>query len=179
VDARVTWEILIVAGVALLVATAQISGLDRRLWHWLANVTALERPLSITRFWVVDGDTIDDLDRNVRYRLANIDAPETGDSARCFREQERGEAAKWAAIRLLRDAKSVSVRRTWRWDRFGRRIAFIRADGQDLGAFLVRRGLARTWRGKREKWCGRHGGLAKIAATGGMPHDCATCRDWR
>jgi hypothetical protein len=178
-DARLTWAALILAAVILPVAVAQIVGWDRRLWHWLANVTAFERPHQITKFWVIDGDTIDDVGRNVRYRLANIDAPETGDSAKCFREQERGEAAKWAAIKLLRDAKLVSVRRTWRWDRYGRRIVFILADGDDLGDFLVRRGLARPWRGKREKWCGPRGGLSKIAAAHGAPHVCETCRDWR
>jgi endonuclease YncB( thermonuclease family) len=111
--------------------------------------------------------------------IADIDAPETGENAKCFKERQRGEEAKREAVRLVRTAKSVTVRRTWRTDRYGRRVAFIQIDGLDLGRMLVTRGLARPWRGRRERWCGKRGGLAKIAEAGAMPFSCQTCRDWR
>jgi endonuclease YncB( thermonuclease family) len=174
---HLTLDVQIVAAVLLATAAAQVTGLDRSLWHMMANATAFEKPRLLSRVWVVDGDTIDG--DGVRYRLANIDAPETGDNAKCFLERERGEEAQRAAIKLVRTAQVVAVRRTWRTDRFGRRIAFVLIDGADLGGLLIAQGLARPWRGKRERWCGRNGGLAKIARTSRRAHVCVTCRHWR
>jgi endonuclease YncB( thermonuclease family) len=174
---HLTSDIQIVGAVVLVTAAAQITGFDRYLWHMAANVTAFEKPRALTRIWVIDGDTIDG--DGERYRLANVDAPERGDNAKCFPEHERGQQATKAAIELVRGAKAVSVRRTWRIDRFGRRIAFVLVDGEDLGRLLMARGLARPWRGRRERWCGAQGGLAKIARSGAKAHDCGTCRDWR
>lgn len=174
---HLTQDLQIVAAVVLVTAGAQLLGYDRYLWHMAANATAFEKPRVLTKIWVVDGDTIDG--DGMRYRLANIDAPETGDNAKCFREHERGQEATKAAIELVRKATSVSVRRTWRFDRFGRRVAFVFVDGEDLGRLLIGRGLARPWRGKRERWCGARGGLAKIARMGAKPHDCGACSSWR
>ncbi len=170
-------DVQIVAAVVLIIAGAQLTGLDRYLWHMTANATAFGKARALSKVWVVDGDTLDG--DGVRYRIANIDAPETGDNAKCFREDARGQEAKKAAIELVRGAKTVSVRRTWRIDRYRRRIAFVLVDGQDLGQLLIARGLARPWRGKRDRWCGAKGGLAKIARAGAKPHDCGTCRAWR
>lgn len=164
---------------AILAALVLPVRLRRFAWHSMANAFAFEAPRRLGRPWVVDGDTIDDLANNVRYRLANIDAPETGDNAKCFLERKRGQQAKTAGIALVRQASEVSVRRTWRIDRYGRRIAFVLVDGQDLGRILVRRGLARPWRGSRTLWCGKSGGLAKIAEAGLMPVACHACRRWR
>jgi endonuclease YncB( thermonuclease family) len=127
--------------------------------------------------WIIDGDTLDDRAEGVRYRLANIDAPEL--EGKCFRERARAHAAKDAATSLVRRAKQVSVRRTFRWDMYGRRAAFVLVDGQGLGELLVQRGLAVPWRGRRKRWCGPNGGLALIAASGGPSFACTTCRLWR
>jgi endonuclease YncB( thermonuclease family) len=149
------------------------------LWHSFANATAFEAPKPLVRPWIIDGDTIDDRAIGVRYRLANIDAPETGDNAKCYNERRRGELATGAAIRLVRAARSVTVRRTWRTDRYGRRVAFVLVDGEDLGSALVQLGLAHPWRGSRERWCGPRGGLARISRTGGQAFACQACRRWR
>jgi endonuclease YncB( thermonuclease family) len=167
------------AGLLLVCAAAATTGAGGALWHLTANVMAEEKERPLRAPWVVDGDTIDDRATGVRYRLANIDAPETGDNAKCFRERQRGELAARVAIQLVRSAGAVAVRRTWRTDRYGRHVAFVLIDGQDLGRILVERGLARPWRGRREPWCGRRGGLARIAETGAMPFACETCRHWR
>ena len=145
------------------------------LWHAFANALAEEQPHPVTQPWIIDGDTVDDRATGVRYRLANIDAPETGDNAKCFWERSRGEDAKWAAIRLVRAAKVVSVRRTFRHDIYGRRVAYVLVDGEDLGALLLAEGLARPWRGARRKWCGPRGGLALISRGGARGHSCKSC----
>lgn len=171
-------DILPVAAVAaaVLVAVGVMRSIfGRYAWHEFANALAESKPAPVTQPWVIDGDTIDDRALGVRYRLANIDAPETGDSAICFWERKRGDEAKWAAVRLVRGANKVTVRRTFRRDPFGRRVAFVFVDGEDLGRLLVAEGLARPWRGVRRKWCGPKGGLALISRAGGRGHACKTC----
>ena len=176
---RLANQLLLVALVAFVAASAASWRGRRAVWHILSNIFTLEAPRILARPWVIDGDTIDDLATGVRYRLANIDAPETGDSAKCFNERVLGDAAKCAAIRRMRAATQVAVRRTWRTDRFGRRVAFVLVDGQDLGDILVARGLARPWIGWRRNWCGPRGGLAAAAKAGSYSFACRACRRWR
>jgi endonuclease YncB( thermonuclease family) len=100
----------------------------------------------------VDGDTI----RNggVTYRLANIDAPETGHRARCESEDQLGRAAARRMQSLMGRADVVTITPTGRRDRYGRTLALVEVDGRDAGEILIREGLARPWRGRRESWCG-------------------------
>ncbi len=171
-DNRATESVLAVAGgVALFVCFA----FWRPAWHAVANRFFLKPATPLIDPWVVDGDTIDDRARGVRYRIANIDAPEV-DGAKCYREAARGQLAKWALVRIIREAKDVRVRATFRTDRYGRRVAFILVDSVDVGETLVSRGLAVPWAGMRRRWCGPKGGLAQLARAGAMAHRCKTCR---
>ncbi|MEQ1707785.1 MAG: thermonuclease family protein [Terricaulis sp.] len=163
----------------VLVVLAVPLRIRRRFWHFLANKLAFEEPRRLVAPWAIDGDTIDDRATGVRYRFANIDAPETGENAKCYNERRRGELAKAAVIQLVRRSRIVSVRRTWRTDRYGRRVAFVLADGADIGETLITRGLARPWRGRRETWCGPRGGLAKIAEMSAADFACQHCSHWR
>ncbi|MDZ4691595.1 thermonuclease family protein [Terricaulis sp.] len=108
---------------------------------------------------VIDGDTFEDLDTGDRYRLENIDTPETGGRARCTAERQLGDRATRQARALITSANSLDVRRTGRIDRYDRIIAFIEVDGRDLGELLIAEGLARPWRGRREPWCDANGAL--------------------
>jgi micrococcal nuclease len=125
--------------------------------------------------WVLDGDTIKDRKTGVRYRLANIDAPETGDNARCFPERVKGEEAQREAIRIVRTARVVEARLTGRTDIHGRTLALIVADGRDLGGLLIKAGLARAWSGQRERWCGEQGSLLQMARENDTAWSCRTC----
>lgn len=165
------------AGGAVLLGLL-LERLGRPLWHAIANARAEKLHLVVLKPWVIDGDTIDDLACGVRYRLANIDAPEMGDGAKCAHERQRAQLAQYAAIAMVRRAKVVTVRRTFRTDIYGRRIAFVYADGVDIGEALVAKGFARPWRGRRERWCGPRGGLAKIGETRAMPISCSACGAW-
>lgn len=89
---------------------------------------------------VVDGDTLRVLgDDGARHtlRLLGVDAPESG--------QDGGaEAREFVAARVC------SGRVVWRdhgADRYGRSVASVEVDGQDLGLLLVRHGMA--WRVRR------------------------------
>ncbi len=154
----------------------------RKQYHDVANFLAFDAAHAVSRPYVVDGDTIDAVIANgqvVRFRLANIDAPETGDNARCRHERLAGELATAEARTMVMRSAAVSVRPTFRTDRYGRRVAFVLVDGVDLGDLLVRKGLAQGWRGRRERWCGPNGGLAKMAVRRGETHNCTKCKAWR
>lgn len=122
-------------------------------------ITPQEQTLSPTpagadewrRVHVIDGDTIEAGGR--RFRLANIDTPETGDLARCAAERRLGQRATARARALLGSAAGIETHDVGRTDVYGRTIAHVLIDGRDLGDVLVSEGLARPWRGRREPWC--------------------------
>lgn len=149
-----------------------------RLLRALGDRVGVGEPQLLLQPRVVDGDTIEDAATSVRYRLANIDAPETGENAKCFHERRVGEWAASVANKLMSGAGVVSVRRTRRVDRYGRTVAYVFLDGADLGDLLTARGLARRWHGKRRPWCGANGPLAKLAALRGERHPCTACTSW-
>lgn len=104
-------------------------------------------------FRVIDGDTIENTATSERIRVANVDTAETGDRARCALERRHGDRAKREVRTMIASAEAVSVRRTGRIDNYGRTVAFVLIDGQDLGRSLTEAGLARPWRGRRQPWC--------------------------
>lgn len=159
--------------VALNVAVRLVSGRTVR-----SSGDSLGKHQFVTRPWVIDGDTIDDLHTGERYRLANIDAPETGDNAKCFHERLLGEDAKRAAMQLVHASKAVTIRSTMRRDQYGRTVAHVFVDGRDLGEALIAMGLAVRWSGRREPWCGVNGPLVQLAAVRGQKVACKTCAKW-
>jgi endonuclease YncB( thermonuclease family) len=97
----------------------------------------------------VDGDTLDCAGRRVR--LANIDAPEL--RGRCPAETQMAERAKLAAMIAVANA-SVRVTPDGGKDRYGRLLARVAIDGEDLGETLIAQGLARAYAGgARRGWC--------------------------
>jgi micrococcal nuclease len=111
---------------------------------------------------VVDGDTLHDNGRNIDYRLAGIDAPETT-LAKCDAERTLGEAAARRVEALVAAAGSVVARPAhdprgrdrWPRDGFGRRIAIVELDGVSLADTLLAEGHARPYSGAgaRPDWC--------------------------
>jgi endonuclease YncB( thermonuclease family) len=88
---------------------------------------------------VVDGDTI--ALAGERIRLQGVDAPESGQTC-------RRNGVAWAcgrdstlALRARLDGRMVGCVSQGR-DRYGRVLATCRVDGEDIGAWLVREGLA-------------------------------------
>lgn len=129
----------------------------------------------VARIRTIDGDTIEDRDSGVRYRVANIDCPETDDRAGCYRERVKGEQAKGAAETILSTAKRVEVRPVGRIDRHGRTVAYVRVDAQDFGRLMIDKGYAVAWTGVRGRWCGEDGGLAELARRTSAKHACRAC----
>lgn len=84
-----------------------------------------------------------------RIRIADIDTPEL--DGQCVDERQRAVRARDRLVQLLRSG-DVVIRRTGK-DRYGRTLAIITRDGRSVGDVLVSEGLARTWSGRRERWC--------------------------
>jgi len=87
-------------------------------------------------------------------RLAGLDAPELH-PARCPSERELGERARDRLVALLKGAQSITLEVVQARDKFGRMVAVVRADGQDVAATLIAEGVARPYsgKGKRRGWC--------------------------
>ena len=108
-----------------------------------------------------DGDS-GRLPDGTRFRLVNVDAPETY-RPKCERERALGYTAKAAAVALTADREI-----TWSvhyHDRHGRPVVSLFADGVNVGDALRYDGYLRDWihdgRGRaltpRPDWCGAGG----------------------
>jgi endonuclease YncB( thermonuclease family) len=109
-----------------------------------------------------DGDsgTID----GVSFRLADVDAPETGGvgsrgGAKCEAERELGAEAR-AFIVEATEGKALKITSIRAKDDYGRSVVTLSADGRDVGALGLSAGHLRPWvfRGqrattKKPAWC--------------------------
>jgi len=117
------------------------------------------------RIVIIDGDTVA-LPCSVpargcaeKIRFINIDAPESF-RPHCDHERAVGLQAKARVAELLRGA-TVYVERTGRKDRYGRTLGNLTTADGDVGAVLMKEGLAVAYRpgaaAKAERiahWCG-------------------------
>lgn len=108
------------------------------VWPW--HLWAQAAPWTAWVSWVMDGDTLLLVPQGqrapVKVRLDGIDAPEA-----C---QPGGQASRDAMIRLVL-RKTVQVQEVGQ-DHYGRQVAQVRAEGVDLGAEMVRSGMAWAYR---------------------------------
>ncbi|MCI5040724.1 thermonuclease family protein [Cognatishimia sp. D5M38] len=101
--------------------------------------------------YLVDGDTAKY--RGENYRLVGYDTPETW-KPKCGFEKALGEAATERARELVNDARAIDLIVLPGKDKYGRGLARILIQGQDLGDILISEGLARRYvSGKRRSWC--------------------------
>jgi endonuclease YncB( thermonuclease family) len=100
----------------------------------------------------IDGDTYQC--DGIRIRVENIDAPEL--HARCPSELDAANAAKRFAQAALDGAIKIDIRVYEKRprDRYGRTLAHVLVDGDDLGELMIGAGLARPYHGERRlSWC--------------------------
>jgi micrococcal nuclease len=113
---------------------------------------ATSAPATTVELRVIDGDTFDY--GGTRIRIADIDTPEiegrcayeTALAARATRRLGALLAAGAFELRPLASGRDE--------DRYGRKLRIVTRGGRSLGDTLVAEGLARTWTGRREPWCG-------------------------
>lgn len=100
---------------------------------------------------VVDGDTIHI--SGAKVRIADIDAPEVHDNYHCAAELALGQRAA-DRLRQLLNSGVVTMSPVDRdRDVYGRYLRNVQVDGRDVGAILVREGLAHAYHGYKEPWC--------------------------
>jgi len=100
---------------------------------------------------VVDGDTIEWQGTN--YRLEGFDAPETL-QAECEAERAMGEATSAMLRSLILGADQIEIQPQQGTDKYGRGIARLLIDGENVGERLVAQRLARPYdQGTRQPWC--------------------------
>ena len=85
----------------------------------------------------------------LKFRLANIDAPETGSlkqrgGAKCEIERELGYEAKAYIVGFTKD-KAIRIVRDYGEDRYGRLVVDLEADGSDVAKAGVSAGHLRDW----------------------------------
>lgn len=86
---------------------------------------------------------------SVKFRLANIDAPETGSmkqrgGAKCEYERELGYEAKAYIVGFTKE-KAIRIVRDYGEDRYGRLVVDLEADGSNVGTAGVAAGHLRDW----------------------------------
>jgi endonuclease YncB( thermonuclease family) len=96
---------------------------------------------------VVDGDTF--WHNRIKYRLADIDAPEVS-QPQCGAEARQGQAATYRLAALLNAGRFEL--HSQGLDRYGRTLVTVTRSGRSIGGQLVSEGLARRW-GDRRGWC--------------------------
>lgn len=120
----------------------------------------------------VDGDTIKQ--SGITYRLQGIDAPESRQS--CPDGWPAGEMAA-TRLRALISGRSVVCQERDR-DRYGRVVAVCRAGGEDLGAIMVREGMAWAFVRYSRDYVDQER-LAAGDQLGVHKHGCMPAWEWR
>src|SRR5829696_2336927 len=146
------WRTRLALGVALVVTTL------------MARSAAAEA--------ITDGDTLKQ--GGITYLLWGIDAPEAKQVC-----PDGWPAGSLAATRLqaLTAGRSIVCQEKDR-DRFGRIVAICRVSGEDLGAILVRDGLAWAFTRFSVDYVDQQE-EARVANRGLHAHDCAPAWEWR
>lgn len=101
---------------------------------------------------VVDGDTVAINGETIR--IVNLDAPELPPRHKCQREADLAQKAKAELTKLTTNARiSTQVNSSRPKDRYGRTLAILYANGEDVAYPMVASQTARWWMGKSSPWC--------------------------
>jgi endonuclease YncB( thermonuclease family) len=143
-----------------------------RMRRWLVAVALLLCVSAAAAQTVTDGDTIK-MD-GTTYRLWGIDAPETRQD--CADGWTAGKVATTYLYGLMRGHKVTCEDKDT--DRYGRTVALCRADGRDLGADMVRAGMAWAFVRYSRDYVDQEA-EAKAAGLGVHAHRCEKAWDYR
>lgn len=101
--------------------------------------------------YMIDGDTAKAAGQ--KFRLTGFDSPETY-RPKCDFERALGEQATRRARQLVRDAGRVNLVVSPGKDKYGRGLAQLYVQGQNIGDILIAQRLARPYSGgRRQSWC--------------------------
>lgn len=149
---------------AILVLLAMIGvAVALNLWNWPAQRQpgAVERVDELFTICgngsslacVSDGDSFRLGQRRIRIR--GIDAPESGEKARCDSERRKADQARDVLLTWLnRGAFTMTVKAGDARDQYGRDLRILTRGADALETYMVGRGMAHAYRGKKLSWCG-------------------------
>lgn len=101
---------------------------------------------------VSDGDSFRLGQRKIRIR--GIDAPETGEKARCPEERAKAEAARDALLAWLnRGPFEMRAKPGDARDQYGRDLRIVTRDGAAVDDALIAKGLAHKYVNRKLSWC--------------------------
>jgi len=147
---------LALVGLAVFMAVVAVGLLAPRLPALMAQASTLGAgpAYSAQIVRVIDGDTVV-VASGEHVRVLNIDAAEMPPHSHCALEEHMALAAKARVTELVARAQEITLASAGDRDRdvYGRQLRLIRIDGEDLGARLMREGLAQPWRGHHATWC--------------------------
>lgn len=121
---------------------------------------------------ITDGDTLK-LNGTI-YRLWGIDAPETKQD--CPDGWPAGRLASTRLQALIQGRTVVCEAKAT--DRYGRTVAICRASGEDIGAIMVREGMAWAFVRYSRDYVDQEA-RAKTDRLGVHAHECAPAWEWR
>ena len=94
-----------------------------------------------------------------RFRLADVDAPELGSSAKCAHERELGRAAK-SFVEAITSSGNVQMVDWGDVDRYDRKVVDLMVDGQSVIDLAIAEGHLEPWThidgrsvGPKPYWC--------------------------
>jgi endonuclease YncB( thermonuclease family) len=143
--------------------------MDSRLASAVLAAIAVAAPAAGQK--VVDGDTIKL--NGTTWRLWGIDAPEMAQTCGAW---SAGVAATYVLADLMRGRTITSELKDR--DRYGRSVGLCRADGRDLGAAMVRAGMAWAFIRYSSNYAHQEGD-AHFDRIGVHAHDCDKPWNWR
>ena len=132
------------------------------MFLFIFSIFAHGNPAPKSNIYWSDGDS--GRINGVKFRLANIDAPETGrigqrSGAKCPEEVELGKQAKVFVISLTNDA-NLSIIKNYGEDRYNRLVIDLSVNGEDIAAIGTRKGFYKSWKHengrsveKKPSWC--------------------------
>ena len=101
---------------------------------------------------VSDGDSFRLGKRKIRIR--GIDAPETGEKARCEAERVKAEAARLALRDWLnRGPFAMQAMPGDERDQYGRDLRIVTRDGRRVDDEMIAKGLAHEYVNRKTSWC--------------------------
>ncbi len=91
-----------------------------------------------------DGDTF-----RATFRVAGVDTPEI--KGKCEYERKLAEEARNYTMKFL-SGNEVTITKVG-VDKYGRVLAKVFNKNESLADALIKNGLGRPWKGRREQWC--------------------------
>ena len=122
---------------------------------YIANVQADVVLRQFNGRYCYDGDTcyVTINGEDTKIRLLELDTPEIS-KPKCEQELEWGLRARDSVNNLIENSRTIEIKTEYQKDFFGRTLAYLIIDGEDVSALLVKNDLGVVYKkGHKMNWC--------------------------